>query len=381
MHKKLKIFSPVGRFFGAGEVFTGPGSFSALSAIKSSRIFIIHSSSFINSLNGTELANKVFSKKIYNLYEVSRGEPILENMSSLFKEIADFKPDCIIAIGGGSVIDMAKLSWIFYEHPDISNLNLTKAFSIPLLRGKSNFIAVPTTAGTGSEMSSAAVFQVNKSSPKSFAVSHDLIPDIAVLDPTLILSVPKSTKIYSGLDALSHSVEGYASLFSNKYTQDLSELSIRILFNSLHDYVDIGDVDSADEVLRASNLAGVVQNISVPGLGHALSHQMSSFGISHGNGCGKFLPIAMKINSKKESVNQAYEKLAKRLDFGTTNDLILKIESLLDSFEVSIPNKILNRVSDDKNFVSRVLKDPTARANPLKLSDEHILEALDMARY
>ena len=77
-------------------------------------------------------------------------------------------------------------------------------------------------------MSSAAVFQVNEFSPKSFAVSHDLIPDIAVLDPTLLLSVPKSTKIYSGLDALSHAVEGYASLFSNKYTQDLSELSIRI---------------------------------------------------------------------------------------------------------------------------------------------------------
>jgi len=381
MHKKLKILTPVGRFFGAGEVLTGPGSFSALSAIKSSRIFIIHSSSFINLLNGTELVNKVFSKKIYNLHEVSRGEPILENMSSLFNEIADFKPDCIIAIGGGSVIDIAKLSWIFYEHPDISNSNLTKAFSIPSLRGKSNFIAVPSTAGTGSEMSSAAVFQVNEFSPKSFAVSHDLIPDIAVLDPTLLLSVPKSTKIYSGLDALSHAVEGYASLFSNKYTQDLSELSIRILLNSLHDYVNIGDIDSADEVLRASNLAGVVQNISVPGLGHALSHQMSSFGLSHGNGCGKFLPIAMKINSKKESVNLAYEKLAKRLDIGNTNDLILRIESLLDSFEVSIPNKVLNSASDDKNFVSKVLRDPTARANPLKLTDEHIIEALDMARH
>ena len=124
-----------------------------------------------------------------------------------------------------------------------------------------------------------------------------------------------------------------------------------------------------------------MQNISVPGLGHALSHQMSSFGLSHGNGCGKFLPIAMKINSKKESVNLAYEKLAKRLDIGNTNDLILRIESLLDSFEVSIPNKVLNSASDDKNFVSKVLRDPTARANPLKLTDEHIIEALDMARH
>ena len=202
MHKKLKILSPIGRFFGAGEVFTGAGSFAALSAIRASRIFIIHSSSFINSLNGAVLVNKVFSKKIYNLYEVSTGEPILENMEPLFSEIADFKPDCIIAIGGGSVLDIAKIAWVFYEHPDISNSNLTKAFSIPALRGKSNFIAVPTTAGTGSEMSSAAVFQINESSSKSFAVSHDLIPDIAVLDPTLILSVPKHTKIFSGLDAL-----------------------------------------------------------------------------------------------------------------------------------------------------------------------------------
>ena len=127
-------------------------------------------------------------------------------------------------------------------------------------------------------------------------------------------------------------------------------------------------------------MAGVVQNISVPGLGHALSHQMSSFGLSHGNGCGKFLPIAMKINSKKESVSLAYDKLAKRLGYGGVNDFILKIENLLDSFEVSIPKEILNKASDDKNFALKVLKDPTARANPLKLLDEHILEALDLAR-
>jgi len=380
MHKKLKILSTVGRCFGAGEVFTGPGSFASLSAIRSSRIFIIHSSSFISHLNGDKLANKVFSKKIYKLFTVTKGEPVIENMTPLFNEIIDFKPDCIIAIGGGSVLDTAKLAWVFYEHPDISQSNLTKAFSIPTLRGKSSFIAVPTTAGTGSEMSSAAVFQLNKSSPKSFAVSHDLIPDIAVLDPNLILSVPRTTKIYSGLDALSHSVEGYTSLFNNKYTQDLAELSIRHLFNSLQDYVNHGDLKFADEVLRAANIAGIVQNISVPGLGHALSHQMSSYGLSHGNGCGKFLPIAIRINSRKDSVNLAYEELSKRLNFNSIDGFIKKIEDLLDSFDVSIPEEMIEKALDDKELTSNIFKDPTARANPLKLNEDIIIEALEMAR-
>jgi alcohol dehydrogenase class IV len=380
MHKKLKILSTVGRCFGAGEVFTGSGSIASLTAIKSSRIFIIHSSSFISALNGDKLANKVFSKKIYKLFTASKGEPVIENMTPLFNEIIDFKPDCIIAIGGGSVLDTAKLAWVFYEHPDISQSNLTKAFSIPALRGKCSFIAVPTTAGTGSEMSSAAVFQLKKSSPKSFAVSHDLIPDIAVLDPNLILSVPRITKIYSGLDALSHSVEGYVSLFNNKYTQDLAELSIRNLFNSLEDYVNHGDLEFADEVFRAANIAGIVQNISVPGLGHALSHQMSSYGLSHGNGCGKFLPIAIRINSRKDSVNLAYEELSKRLNFKSINGFIKKIEDLLDSFDVSIPEEMINKALDDKELISNVFKDPTARANPLMLSEDHIIEALEMAR-
>lgn len=380
MHKKLKIISKVGRCFGAGEIFTGSGSFASLSAIRSSRIFIINSASFINSLNGNELVNKIFSKKIYKLHTVSTGEPVIENMKPLFNEILDFKPDCIIAIGGGSVLDTAKLAWIFYEHPDISMINLTKAFNIPGLRGKSNLIAVPTTAGTGSEMSSAAVFQLNDSSPKSFAVSHDLIPDIAVLDPNLILSVPRETKIYSGLDALSHSVEGYVSIFKNQYTQDLAELSIRNLFNSLDQYVNNGDLESADTVLRASNIAGIVQNISVPGLGHALSHQMSSYGLSHGNGCGKFLPIAIKINSRKDSVKLEYEKLSKKLNFNTINGFIEKIEDMLDSFNVSIDDEMISKALDDNQFISKVFKDPTARANPIKLKDDHIIEALEMAR-
>tara|TARA_B110000879_G_C11158330_1_gene507935 strand:- start:745 stop:1890 length:1146 start_codon:yes stop_codon:yes gene_type:complete len=380
MHKKLKIITPIGRSFGAGEVFTGPGCFASLSAIRYSRIFIIHSASFISSMDGNKKVKKILNKKIFNLFEVSKGEPIIENMKPLFKEIADFKPDCIIAIGGGSVLDVAKLAWIFYEHPDISHANLTKAFNIPALRGKANFVAVPTTAGTGSEMSSAAVFQLNPTSPKSFAISHDLIPDIAILDPNLILTVPEKTKIYSGLDALSHSVEGYVSLFNNAYTQDLAELSIRNIFNSINDYVNNGDIVSADCMLRASNIAGIVQNISIPGIGHALSHQLSSYGLAHGNGCGKFLPIAMRINSRKESVNLLYNQLAKKLDLDSTEHLIAKIENLLSVFDVSIPHKILDRADADKNFISKVFNDPTLRANPLKIQDEHIIEALEMAR-
>ena len=379
MHKKLRILTPIGRFFGAGEILTGQGSFTALSALKQSRIFIIHSASFIESLDGIALVNKTFKNKPTYLSQVPKGEPILENLNEMIQEIREFKPDCILAIGGGSVIDTGKLIWIMYEHPDITETQLSKAFSVPSMRGKANFVAVPTTAGTGSEMSSAAVFKFTKESSKQFAVSHDLLPDIAILDPNFIINVPRIIKINSALDALAHSFEGYVSLFRNSYTQDLAEQSIRNIFNSMADYVVKNDIKAADTMLRASNLAGVVQNISIPGLGHAISHSLSNHDISHGHACGRFLPIAMMINSQKDIISDLYDTLAIKLNLKGGNALVDKINNYLEEYEVTISKSLLSSLKTNKNFIENTLIDPTARANPIKLHEQHIVEALERA--
>ncbi len=380
MHKKLRLISQIGRSFGAGEIFSGPGSINAMLALRASRIFIIHSKSFSKNEDNMERINRIFKNKVYKAFEAPSGEPVISELSELFKKLNQFKPDCIVSIGGGSVLDLSKLAWIFYEHPDIDERNLSKPFNIPGLRGKSSFVAIPTTAGTGSEMSSAAVFQFSKDSPKSFAVSHDLIPDIAILDPNLIMSVPRNVKIYSAMDALAHSIEGYVSLFANDYTRDLAELATLNIFRYLDEYIETDNIEAAERILRASNFAGIVQNISVPGLGHALSHQISKFDVAHGKGCGFFLPIAMKINCSKDRVKNSYDKLSKAVGFNSASDLVSKVENLISDYEIKIDVKIFNEIDNDQTFIQSIFADPTARANPIKINEDLINKAISMGR-
>ena len=377
---KLRIIQPIGRVFGADEVFSGPGSFVSLASVQASKVFIIAAPSFLKNSDHNDLLQKVFKRSSVRVFEAPPGEPIIENMSDVFDSIFDFNPDWIIAIGGGSVIDLAKLTWIFYENPDLTEEDLIKPFTIPRLRGKAKFAAIPTTAGTGSEMSSSAVFQFKKNGKKNFAVSHELLPDIAVLDPRFIITAPRDVKINSALDALSHALEGYVSLFTNNYIKDLAELSCRNILQSIIKYVEDEDnIEIADIILRASNIAGIVQNISIPGLGHALSHQFARFKIEHGKACGFFLPYAMQTNINNEKVKLAYDQLSKNLGLSSAENLIKTIEDLNESLSVSIDSDIIEKAIGTEGFIEDVMNDPTGRANPLTLDRSIITKVLNLS--
>ena len=377
---KLRIIGNVGRFFAADETFSGPGSVSVLAALPANRVTIIVSGSFWLGDGNRARVEKALRRYSLQVLFSPGGEPLFAEAAKLSLEISKHKPEYIIAIGGGSTIDYGKLSWLLYEHPDLEGNSLSRAFSAPRLRGKCGFVAVPTTAGTGSESSSAAVYQVASNSPKRFVVTHDFLPDIAVLDSSLVANCPRSVKVSAGLDALSHAVEGYVSLFKNDQTGDLAEMAIRSLLRSLPVYVDTDDVGVSGDVLRASNWAGVVQNISIPGIGHALAHQMSKAGVGHGAACGFFLPIAMRINYEKDSVRVAYDRLAKSLGFDNALGLISSIEDLNFSLGNSLPRSKLTEVVESEGFEKAVIEDPTGRANPITLTPELVSLAAKLAR-
>lgn len=292
-------------------------------------------------------------------------------MQKAFEEIYSYKPDWIVAIGGGSTIDFAKLCWLFYEHPDLDEDQISRNFSVPPLRGKCRFIAVPTTAGTGSEMSSSAVFQNDENDRKKFVVTHDFLPDIAILDPRFILNTPKKIKINSAFDALAHSIEGYVSLFRNEHTQDLASIAIKKIFSNLEMYVNSEEhIEPAHEILRAANYAGIVQNISIPGIGHAFSHEVSKYQLNHGFSCGSFLPIAMKINLRDEKVKKLYDKLANELGFHSSHELLANIEMLRDKYDLYIGKDKKNQIKLSGEIMESIKKDPTARANPVGITNE-----------
>jgi len=324
----LRIRLPLPRFLSSGEIFVGKSSIGALRALDAVRAVVLCSGSL---LRDSKAATKIFSAinaHDIRLIEAPSGEPDLAKLRPIMKEVAAFRPDWIIAIGGGSVLDSGKLLWIFHEHPDVSLQRITRPFALPALRGKCRFAAVPTTAGTGSEVSSATIF-TNDLGQKVPIVSHDLLPDITILDPTLTVGVPASVVASSGLDALSHVIEGYVSRFINPLADVFAETAARTLFEQLSlTQTQPDDYDTRLEVMQAAMMAGWVQNLKVPGIGHAIAHQIGRFGISHGLACGALLAPAIAFNAQEETVRRKYDRLASALGLRDCNELQLAIGEL-----------------------------------------------------
>lgn len=376
---KLRINARVGRFFGAGEVFSGPGSLSILARLAANRVSVIVSCSFWRNASNRTRLEKALTKFDVQVLESVSGEPLFSEAADLAAQLTSHQPQMIIGIGGGSTLDYAKLAWLLYEHPDLCASDLRRPFSAPRLAGRARLIAVPTTAGTGSEASSAAVFQEHSGSHKSFVVTHDFLPHIAILDESLLISCPRSVRISAGLDALSHAIEGYMSLFGNDQICDVAEMAARCLFRSLRKYVEADNSSEAGMVLRASHWAGIVQNIAVPGIGHAFAHQMSKVGVGHGRACGFFLPMALRINLEDPAARSSCKRLGADLGFGDEKGLLGAVEGLNKTLGNTIDKATLEKVFQSPEFDSGVLADPTGRANPRNLDLDVLIAAKKIA--
>jgi len=376
MSSKLRILAKVGRCFGAGETFVGAGSIGAIAGLPPARIVVLASGSIAANPAHTDKLDRALARQSYKIIPMPSGEPCLENLQEVMLRVSDYRPDWIIAVGGGSVLDAAKIIWIFYEHPDIELDILSRPFAIPPLRGQARFIAVPTTAGTGSEASSAAVFQSKSGERKSFAVTHDLLPDIAILDPQFMDGLPRKIAISSAFDALSHAVEGYISPYANEMTRQLAQQSCHKILSIMESGMEINEEKTSEALLVAASFAGIVQNIAIPGIGHAISHEFSSLGINHGTMCGAMLPIAMEFNSSSKNIAEAYDQLAQDIGLGSHSALIEKIDALLTRHAVQedIPIDDISKRTTLEGYTSSVLSDPCAIANPIRLDPEHIMK-------
>ena len=207
----------------------GPGSIGVLRALAASRVAVLVSNSVGGNQGFIDKIRKSLGPQCHMIYQLSSGEPNLVGLRDVVGQVSEFAPEWIVAIGGGSAIDQGKMAWVLYEHPDLDTERAEIFGGIPPLRGKSRFVAVPTTAGSGSEVSSAAVFQ-DEAGEKKFWISHQLLPDIAILDPQFSVTCPAMVTAWSGLDALTHLVEGYVSINNNPFSiGKLKEHSVRCL--------------------------------------------------------------------------------------------------------------------------------------------------------
>ncbi|MCU0268146.1 MAG: bifunctional acetaldehyde-CoA/alcohol dehydrogenase [Acidimicrobiales bacterium] len=215
------------------------------------------------------------------------------------------RPDLIIALGGGSVIDAAKVMRLFHEHPEANLHDLTLPFLDPRKRvahypdpqHSVKLVAMPTTAGTGSEVSPAAVLSVGPR--KVTLVDYSLVPDIAIVDPELTISLPRTMTADTGIDALTHAIEAGVSIFASPYTDAFCVQAGRLIFEALPAAYDNGnDLEARTAMANAATIAGLAFSNAFVGVNHALAHAVgASFGIPHGRANGIFLPHVMRYNA------------------------------------------------------------------------------------
>ncbi|MBN1663671.1 MAG: bifunctional acetaldehyde-CoA/alcohol dehydrogenase [Deltaproteobacteria bacterium] len=245
-------------------------------------------------------------------------DPTFDAIEKGTQAIRKFAPDLIIAIGGGSPIDAAKIMWLLYEKPDISFDELKLRFMdirkrivpFPKLGKKAKFIAIPTTSGTGSEVTAFSVVTDSETGYKYPLASYELTPDVAIVDPNLTLTVPPAVTADTGMDALSHAIEAYVSVVASDYTDPLALRAIQLIFKYLPmTYKDGADPLAREKLHNASTIAGMAFTNALLGLNHCLAHALgATFHISHGRANALVMIPVIRYNASLPSKFAAYPK-------------------------------------------------------------------------
>ena len=370
MYSKFILQQPV--------ILFGENAIMGLKSYPSSRVAVIHGSS-LNEDYKTKVLKSLSAFEISFVEKKWQGEPTLNSLSETIADIEKIKPDMIIAIGGGSVIDGAKMVRTYYEFP-FFDMNNTK-FS--MLNWKTNFVAIPTTIGSGAEISSASVMYNDSNKSKEFVISHKFIPEIIILEASLIVNAPKKMLLSSMVDALSHCIEGYMSNIDNILIDSYAEKAIQII-SKYYQVVSKGiDKENLNKLQLASVFAGMVQNHCIVGATHAIAHQMSAFGLSHSNAISIFLPSVIRKNIKNKESNNRFEQLAIHSGFSKGSKLLDFVEDVISSFDLQKEKSILldNReiILSDDSFFERALSDKGGQGNPISMDKEFLQDIIKTA--
>lgn len=366
------------------KIYFESGSISYLKEMKNiSRVFIASDKTMEKLGNIKKIIsclNERSDSPKFEVFSDINPDPDVETVWRGLEIMKSFEPDCIIALGGGSVIDAAKSMWMFYEYPNLDFEGLKLKFMDIRKRiykypsdHKIPLVAIPTTSGTGSEVTSFAVITDKKENIKYPLADYYLTPSVAIIDSDLVMTLPKSATADTGMDVLTHALEAYVSVMANDYTDALSEKAAKLVFDYLKRSYDNGenDPEAREKMHNASTIAGMAFSNAFLGLNHSMAHKLGGeFHIPHGRANAILLPYVIEYNAKLPSkmvafpkykeftADKKYSKIAQLMGIDGNTDgeriknLIKAIEDLNKHFK--IPQTLKEYGIDENEFLNKV---------------------------
>ena len=318
----------------------------------------------------------------YTVFSEVEPDPTLNIAKKGAEQMTNFAPDVIIAVGGGSAMDAAKIMWVLYEHPDADFTDMAMRFSdirkriytFPKIGEKTYFIAVPTSAGTGSEVTPFAVITDSDTGIKYPLADYELMPDMAIVDAGLQMSAPKGLTAASGIDAVSHAFEAFASMLATDYTDSLALRSLKMMFEYLPRAYENGedDPEAREKTANAATMAGMAFANAFLGVCHSMAHKLGSFHhLPHGIANALMLNEVIRFNSADSPAKMGtfpqyayphtkarYAEIADYLNLGGKTD-DEKVEGLITALDalkekIGIKKTIRDYVPDEEDFLNRL---------------------------
>ena len=309
-------------------------------------------------------------------------DPTLECAENGAKQMTAFKPDVIIALGGGSAMDAGKIMWVLYEHPEADFMDMAmrfmdirkRTYTFPKMGEKAYFTAIPTSAGTGSEVTPFAVITDEKTGVKYPLADYALMPNMAIIDTDFHMTAPKSLTAASGIDALTHAVEAYASMMATDFTDGLALRALKIIFEYLPQVYEDGEKNptAREKMANAATMAGMAFANAFLGVCHSMAHKLGAFHhLPHGIANALLIEDVMRFNASAVPAKmgtfsqysyphtlERYAEIADTLGIGGNNDTE-KLENLINAIrelrhKIGIKDTIADYGIDEKDFLERL---------------------------
>lgn len=371
------------------ELMFGQGCLEHLKTLKGSKAFIVTGGS---SMKKSGILGKVidYLKEANIDSQVFAGvepDPLFSTVIKGANEMKEFRPDIIIGLGGGSAMDAAKAMWIYYENDELSTLHdILPPNAFPTLRKKAYLVCIPSTSGTASEVSRSIVITEDETHKKYGIGNMEMMPDVAICDPLVTVTMPAKITAETGMDALAHALEAWVSNRANYLSDILAEAAVKDIVENLPKAVEDGsNLEYRERMLNASMVAGMAfTNVSL-GIVHSMAHTLGSlYGLAHGLLNAIILPYVMEFNSQNEVAKDKYNRLANSLNKGV--DLIGVVKELNN--KVSNPSSLDALIPDEKSYMDNMeimidmaLADGCTKTNPIIPSREELKELYLYAYY